>query len=52
MLEAGTGSGSLTHSLARAVAPDGRVHSFDFHEPRAAEAGAEVRLSGCCTHAT
>jgi tRNA (adenine57-N1/adenine58-N1)-methyltransferase len=44
--EAGTGSGSLTHSLARAVAPHGRVFTFDFHRPRVETARAEFALHG------
>ena len=42
MLESGTGSGSLTHALARAISPTGHVHTFDFHQQRASEAEAEV----------
>lgn len=43
---AGTGSGSLTHSLARAVAPTGHVYTFDFHALRAQEAAAEFKKHG------
>lgn len=46
VLESGTGSGSLTHSLARAIAPTGHVHTFDFHAVRRDEAEKEFSAHG------
>ncbi|RNF00982.1 putative tRNA methyltransferase complex subunit [Trypanosoma rangeli] len=44
--EAGTGSGSLTHSFAKTVAPNGTVYTFDFHKGRCLEARQEFRRNG------
>ncbi|XP_014242755.1 tRNA (adenine(58)-N(1))-methyltransferase catalytic subunit TRMT61A [Cimex lectularius] len=41
VIESGTGSGSLTHALARRVMPNGFVYSFDFHEQRVSVAKEE-----------
>ncbi|KPV73002.1 uncharacterized protein RHOBADRAFT_5964, partial [Rhodotorula graminis WP1] len=41
LIEAGTGSGSFSHSLARTVGNEGKVHSFEYHEERFAKARDE-----------
>lgn len=45
--EAGTGSGSMTHSLIRTIAPSGKVFTFDFHEKRVEDARQEFKTHGC-----
>jgi hypothetical protein len=37
-LALGTGSGSFSHSVARTIGRSGHLHSFEFHELRAAKA--------------
>ncbi len=44
--EAGTGSGSLSFAVLRAVAPTGKLHTFDFHEERVKMAREDFRLHG------
>lgn len=46
VIEAGTGSASFTHSFARTVGLEGRVFTYEFHEPRFLEAKAEIHSHG------
>ncbi len=46
VVESGTGSASLTHSLARTVSPGGQVHTFDFHQARVETAREEFSAHG------
>lgn len=43
VLEAGTGSGSMTHALARGVGTTGRVFSYEYHAKRYADALNEFK---------
>ncbi|XP_027202489.2 tRNA methyltransferase 61 [Dermatophagoides pteronyssinus] len=43
VIEAGTGSGSLSHSIARTIAPNGKLFTFDFHQKRVEIAREEFR---------
>lgn len=46
VIEAGTGSGSFTHAFSRACGMDGKVFSFEFHEPRYIQAKEEFTKHG------
>ncbi|BGP11685.1 tRNA (adenine-N(1)-)-methyltransferase catalytic subunit trm61 [Rhodotorula toruloides] len=46
VVEAGTGSGSFTHALARTVGSKGHVHSFEYHEERFLKAQEEFKQHG------
>lgn len=41
VIEAGTGSASFSHALARTVSSDGRLFTYEFHEQRYTEAKRE-----------
>ncbi|CAE6519978.1 unnamed protein product [Rhizoctonia solani] len=46
VVEAGTGSGSFSHSIARTIGPTGKLFSFEFHEQRANKAREEFARHG------
>ncbi|KAL6256132.1 hypothetical protein P5V15_012252 [Pogonomyrmex californicus] len=46
IIETGTGSGSLSHSLIRAIRPNGHLYTFDFHEQRVSIADTEFKKHG------
>lgn len=43
VIESGTGSGSLSHALARSIQPNGFLHTFDFHSSRVEIAETEFK---------
>jgi len=46
IIEAGTGSGSLSHYFLRAVKDTGHLYTFDFHESRVEQAREEFKYHG------
>lgn len=46
VIEAGTGSGSFTHSFARTIGAAGRLYTFEFHEQRCETAREEFEAHG------
>lgn len=46
VIESGTGSGSFSHSMARALWPNGKLFTFEFHQSRAQQAKAEFEQHG------
>ncbi|KAJ7728838.1 tRNA methyltransferase complex subunit Cpd1 [Mycena maculata] len=46
VIEAGTGSGSFSHSVARSIGSSGRLWSYEFHEARAKKAREEFAQHG------
>lgn len=52
VIESGTGSGSLSHALIRAVKPSGHLYTFDFHQNRADLAKQEFQEHGLSDYVT
>lgn len=46
VVEAGTGSGSFSHSVVRTVGAKGALYSYDFHLPRVEKARVEFARHG------
>lgn len=44
--EAGTGSGSLSHAILRTIAPNGFLHTYDFHKERVEKVAKEFQAHG------
>ncbi|KAI9488550.1 1-methyladenosine methyltransferase catalytic subunit Gcd14 [Zychaea mexicana] len=46
VIESGTGSGSFSHSIARTIAPTGKLYTFEYHAERTAVAAKEFTDHG------
>ncbi|EDV23962.1 tRNA (adenine(58)-N(1))-methyltransferase catalytic subunit TRMT61A [Trichoplax sp. H2] len=46
VIESGTGSGSLSHAIIRAVSPNGKLLTYEFHNERADKAENDFKLNG------
>lgn len=46
VIESGTGSGSLSHSIVRTIYPNGHLYTFDFHQERVKKAQEEFKEHG------
>ncbi|KAJ3318587.1 tRNA (adenine(58)-N(1))-methyltransferase catalytic subunit trmt61a [Boothiomyces sp. JEL0866] len=46
MIEAGTGSGSFSHSICRTIFPTGHLYTFEYHQERAQKALLEFKEHG------
>lgn len=46
MIEAGTGSGSFSHAIARTIAPGGQLYTFEFSKDRYEKAKVEFANHG------
>lgn len=44
--ESGTGSGAMSHAIMRAIAPQGKLHTYEFNNMRAKTARAEFDKNG------
>lgn len=52
VVESGTGSGSFSHSAARAIGATGHLYTFDFHRARAEQAQREFSAHGLAARVT
>ena len=44
--ESGTGSGSMSHSILRTIAPRGKLHTYEFNKARVLQARDDFRKNG------